>query len=247
VNTTGGSAKSTKPATKPGTKPGTGPGAKPGGGNVIALVHGKSRLALHLLREGWGRPLLLLHGLGERSPRSVPAHLESWTGPVYALDFTGHGDSTIPAGGGYTAEVLMADVDAALAHLGKATIYGRGLGAYVALLIGGARPTEVRGIILADGPGLVGGGIRPGSPHLPDVAPSDRTPDPFVLAELSRDVRPTDYAVEYVRQMMQWSELDEPIAVCTVVRPEWLAAVVGEVGVLDCSVADALAAMAPLR
>ncbi len=223
------------------------PTVAPAEGNIITLVHGKSRLALHLLREGWGRPLLLLHGLGERSPKAVPAHLESWTGPVYALDFTGHGASTIPAGGGYTAEMLMADVDAALAHLGKATIYGRGLGAYIALLIGGARPTEVRGIILADGPGLVGGGIRPGSPHLPDVVPSDRTPDPFVLAELSRDVRPPDYAVEFVRQMMQWSELDEPIAVCTVVRPEWLAAVVAEVGVLDCSVAEALEAMAALR
>ena len=29
-------------------------------GNIITLVHGKSRLALHLLREGWGRPLLIL-------------------------------------------------------------------------------------------------------------------------------------------------------------------------------------------
>src|SRR3954447_1195148 len=118
--------------------------AGPGDENIITLVHGRSRLALHLLREGWGRPLLLLHGLRERSPRRAPDHLDSWAGPVYALDFTGHGASTIPAGGGYTAEMLMADVDAALVHLGKATVYGRGLGAYVALLIGGARPTEVR-------------------------------------------------------------------------------------------------------
>lgn len=214
----------------------------------IMLTHGKSQLALHLLREGWGRPLLLLHGLGERSPASVPAHLDAWQGPVYGLDFTGHGASTLPVGGGYTAEILMADVDAALGYLGKVTIYGRGLGAYVALLIAGARPTLVRGIILADGPGLVGGGIRPGSPHVAVLpTPANRTPDPFALMELSRDVRPPDYAIEYVRQIMQWSELETPIAVTTVVRPEWLAAVANEPGVADVTVAEALAIFAEVR
>lgn len=212
------------------------------------LTHGRSRLALHLLAEGWGRPLLLLHGLGEASPSSVPPHLHSWTGPVYALDFTGHGASTVPAGGGYTAEILMADVDAALAHLGRATVFGRGLGAYIGLLIAGARPSEVRGVILADGPGLVGGGIRPGSPHIADVATvGAAAPDPHALAELSRDVRPPDYAQEYVRQAVQWSELDTPIAVCTVVRPEWLAAVADEPGALDTDVGTALALYAGVR
>lgn len=212
-------------------------GAEP---NIIRLQHGKSSLALHLLREGWGRPLLLLHGLGERTPTGVPAAFESWGGPIYGLDFTGHGASSVSVGGGYTAEILMADVDTALHHLGKVTIHGRGLGAYVALLIGGARPSEVRGVILADGPGLVGGGIRPGSPHVPEVDTTDASPDPYALSELSRDVRPPDYAIEYVRQMMQWSELDTPIAVTTVVRPEWLAAVAAEPGVTECSVAEAL-------
>lgn len=214
----------------------------------IVLTHGRSRLALHLLHEGWGRPLLILHGLGECAPVAVPDHLTTWTGPIYALDLTGHGQSTMPVGGGYTAEILMADVDAAIAHLGKATVYGRGLGAYLALLIAGARPTDVRGIILADGPGLVGGGIRPGSPHIPEVDPARPVPpDPFALAELSRDVRPPDYAVEYVRQIMQWSELDQPIAVATVVRPEWLAAVVAEPGVVECSVEDALVLFAAVE
>ena len=147
----------------------------------IFLVHGKARLALHVLREGWGRPLLILHGLGEASPATVPAHLDIWSGPVYALDLTGHGQSTMPVGGGYTAEILMADVDAALARLGKTTVYGRGLGAYVALLIGGGRPDLVVGVILDDGPGLVGGGIRPGSPHVPTVDTTD--PGPNVPAE----------------------------------------------------------------
>lgn len=219
--------------------------------NIVRLRHGRSRLALHLLREGWGRPLLLLHGLGEHTPSSVPTHLQGWSGPVYGLDLTGHGASTRPVGGGYTAEILMADVDAALAHLGKVTIHGRGLGAYLALLIGGARPGEVRGVVLADGPGLVGGGIRPGSPHIPHVSATASTdapgPDPFALNELSRDVRPPDYALEYVRQMMQWSELDAPIAVSAVVRPEWLAAVVAEPGVVELPVDEALARFADVR
>ncbi|MFN8038621.1 MAG: hypothetical protein U0Q07_20895 [Acidimicrobiales bacterium] len=226
---------------------------------VVWLRHGKSRLALHLLREGWGRPLLLLHGLGERTPATVPTHLQGWAGPVYGLDLTGHGLSTRPVGGGYTAEILMADVDAALAHLGKVTVHGRGLGAYLALLIAGARPTEVRGVVLADGPGLVGGGIRPGSPHVPEVVTvGDGTggdgsggdagaPDPFALSELSRDVRPPDYALEYVRQMVQWSNLDTPIAVATVVRPEWLAAVVAEPGVVELPADEALALFADVR
>ncbi len=216
--------------------------------NVVALRHGKVDLALHLLREGWGRPLLLLHGLGERTPAQPPASTAAWPGPVYGLDFTGHGASAIPVGGGYTAEVLMADVDAVLRRLGKVTILGRGVGAYVGLLIAGSQPTLVRGVVLTDGPGLVGGGIRPGTSHVPAVPPGvPGPPDPHALAELSRDVRPPDYAIEYVRQIMQWSELDTPIAVAAVVRPEWLAAVVQEPGVVECPADEALARFAEVQ
>jgi pimeloyl-ACP methyl ester carboxylesterase len=218
--------------------------------NIISLQHSKATLALHLLREGWGRPLLLLHGLGERTPATAPEQVGSWAGPIYGLDFTGHGHSTVPDGGGYTAEVLMGDVDVCLTHLGRVTVLGRGLGAYVAMLIAGARPTEIRGAILADGPGLVGGGIRPGSPHVVALeAPpgGPRVPDPYALSELSRDVRPPDYAVEFVRQMMQWSELDAPLAVTTVVRPEWLAAVAAEPGIIETTVPDALERFAAIE
>ncbi len=206
------------------------------------LHHGLTDLALHHLRPGAGRPLLMLHGLGEHSPDRVPGHLDAWPGPVVALDFTGHGGSTVPHGGGYTAEALIADADAALAEVGPATVVGRGLGAYIALLVCGARADLVRGAILMDGPGLVGGGIRPPSPH---VAPIEsgigRAPDPFAMAELSRDVRPPDYAVEFVRMAVQSSGLDKPIAVSAVVRPEWLAAVVAQFGVAELPIAKALA------
>ncbi len=206
------------------------------------LAHARADIALHSLREGEGRPLLLMHALGERTPAEVPAYLADWSGPVFGLDFVGHGDSTIPTGGGYTAEVLMADVDTALRHLGEAVLFGRGLGAYVALLAAGARADLVRGAVLADGPGLVGGGIRPGSPIVvrPPGTARPETPDPLALAELSRDVRPPDYAVTWVRHAIEYGDLDAPIAVTTVVRPEWLEAVAAEPGVIECTVPEAL-------
>ncbi len=209
----------------------------------MVLVHGKARLALHRLRDrGDGRPLLLLHGLGERTPDAVPPELVAWPGPVWGLDFVGHGASTVPPGGGYTAEILMADADAALWELGEVTVHGRGLGAYVALLLAGARPTVVRGAVLADGPGLAGGGASPGSPSALSPPAADGTiPDPFALLELSRDVRPPDYALTYVRQAVQLSGLDTPVAVAAVVRPPWLEAVAGEPGVTRRQAAEALA------
>jgi pimeloyl-ACP methyl ester carboxylesterase len=206
------------------------------------LQHGRVELALHHLREGKGRPLLLLHGLGEQSPWEVPAQVAAWPGPIHALDFTGHGHSTVPAGGGYTAEALMADADAALSELGTVTIVGRGLGAYVALLVSGARADLVRGVVLTDGPGLVGGGIRPASPYVSTAeGGTGEAPDPFALAELSRDVRPPDYAVEFVRMAVHTSGMDKPVAVAAVVRPEWLAAIVLEFGVVELPVPKALA------
>ncbi len=212
---------------------------------VTPLTHGKVHLALHHLRPAAGdtdhHPLLVIHGLGEHTT-DLPPEAEAWPGPVFGLDLTGHGLSSVPTGGGYTAEVLMADVDAALAALGPCTLLGRGLGAYVALLAAGGRPESVRGAVLADGPGLVGGGIRPHSPTLPRLTSgTGATPDPVVMLEMARDVRPPDYATDYVRQALEWSGLDTPIAVCTRVRPEWVAAVVDQPGVLDTTVQQALA------
>ncbi len=104
---------------------------------TVRLRHNKIDLALHQLRADEGRPLLHLHGLGERSPDTVPEHLAAWPGPVWALDLSGHGASDVAVGGGYFCEALMGDVDTALAHLGPVTIFGRGLGAYVGLLAAG--------------------------------------------------------------------------------------------------------------
>ena len=170
---------------------------------TVTIRHNKVDLALHPLRDGVGRPLLLLHGLGERSPHAVPDHLSSWFGPVWALDFTGHGASSVPPGAGYYCELLMADADAALAHLGPSTVYGRGLGAYVALLIAGSRPDLVRGAVLDDGPGLVGGGTEPGTSFvLGAPLPAGGTPDPYALLELSQHVLLDTGAVAQVEELI---------------------------------------------
>lgn len=212
---------------------------------VTMLTHNRVQLALHRLRDGEGRPLLLLHGLGECSPTDlsgVPAAVATWPGPIAALDFTGHGRSSIPPGGGYSAEILLADADAALAELGPLTVLGRGLGAYVALMLAGARASEVHGAVLADGSGLAGGATLPTSQAYVSLPPVEATPDPYALFELSRDLRPPDYAAQFVRLAVDGSALPEPIAVSAVVRPPWLAAVVDEVGVFEATVAEALLA-----
>ncbi len=215
---------------------------------VIWLRHNLVDLALHELRPGPGRPLLLLHGLGEATPAVAPAWAAGWPGPIAGLDLTGHGQSTLPAGGGYTPEVLMADVDIALAQLGSATVVGRGLGAYLALLIAGARPKLVRGAVLTDGPGLSGGSTSPPSAAIVTVpeAEQGRRPDPWALVELARDVRPQDYAAAFARSALQFSGLDTPIVVATRFRPPWVQAVVDEPGVVEATVPAALRLLARL-
>lgn len=217
---------------------------------TVMLRHNRVNLGLHRLRSADAaspgqeaqRPLLLVHGLGEESPRSVPEHVAGWPGPIWALDLTGHGSSTVPAGGGYFAELLMGDVDMALAHLGPSTVYGRGLGAYLALLIAGARSDLVRGAILDDGPGLYGGGDSPATSYI-STQPFDQThapPDPYALLELSRDPRPGDYAATFARQAATLSGLDVALAVVGAVRPSWLVAVAKEPGVEELTRAAAL-------
>ena len=207
----------------------------------IFVTHGKVKLALHTLRHGSGRPLLLLHALGEQSPDEVPDRYQGWPGPVYALDFTGHGQSSVPHGGGYTAEILMGDADCALAMLGEATVVGEGLGAYVALLMAGGRPELVRGAVLCDGAGLTGGGDEPGPVVVRGVTESDKAPDPFALVELAEDLRPSDYAANFARLAQRSSGLDYPISVAAKTRPDWLKRVLAEPGVCESTVEEALA------
>jgi pimeloyl-ACP methyl ester carboxylesterase len=196
-------------------------------------------LALHCLRDASGPTLLLLHPLGLSTPAVAPAWTAPWTGSIWGLDFTGHGASTVPVGGGYSCEALMGDADAALSALGPCAVVGQGLGAYVGLLIAGARPTQVRGVLLADGAGLAGEAEGPGVP-MPNVVPdglepdgSAVAPDPWALLELSRDLRPADYAASFARLAVHRSGLDEPILVACRFKPPWLQAVLAEYGVTE--------------
>lgn len=222
--------------------------------SIERLQHGKIELALHHLRaaagSGAARPLLMLHGLGEASPTHVPWYVESWPGAIAALDFTGHGASTVPSGGGYTAELLLADADAALGALtgddpdATITVVGRGLGAYTALQLAGARAGQVHGTILMDGPGLAGGPTGPTSQSYFALPTDGTAPDPYALVELGRDLRPPDYAVSFVRLAIAGSALEHPITVCNLVRPEWLVAVTKEHGVIELPLPEALEAYA---
>ncbi len=217
--------------------------------SITWLRHNKVDLALHRLRDPrreQSRPLLLLHGLGEASPATTPAWVAAWPGSIHALDFTGHGHSTLPRGGGYTSEMMLADADAALAALvddddaAGITVVGRGLGAYIALQLAGGRAASVHGTILCDGPGLAGGPSEPTSQHFFSPPPPETTPDPHALVELGRDLRPPDYATAFVRLAVTGSALDEPIAVAAAFRPPWLQAVVAEAGVIETTIATAL-------
>ncbi len=222
----------------------------------VTLRHGRLDLVLHELRPAEANalsnvvaasPLLLLHGLGEATQQHLSAEVEiGWPGAVWGLDFCGHGASDVAVGGGYSCEILMADVDTALRYLGPSTLLGSGLGGYVALLIAGAAPQRVRGVIVQGGPGLAGGGVRPGSetimvPASPGIG---GTPDPFALMELAIDVRPPNYVSSFVRQYVGATSIEvAAVHICTAARPAWLAAVVEEYGVVESILPEALEAL----
>ena len=212
--------------------------------STVRVSDGGLELALHRLdAHGDGPSLLILHALGEAAPRALPDYAAGWPGPVWALDFAGHGDSPVPAGAGYTAEAMVAEADAALAHLGSATVVGHGLGAYVALLLAGTRTDRVHGVVLMDGPGLDGGGPLPQPPFVDALPPNRKTPDPAALAELARDARPPDYAVSFAMAALDEAVVPRPVVVCAAARPPWLAAVAELPGVvsspLDAAMANA--------
>jgi hypothetical protein len=169
----------------------------------MQIRHGRVRLEVHELAHGDGLPLLLLHELYGGSD-SWPGAVSAWPGAVYGLDFCGHGASEWVRGGAYTPELLVGDADAALHQLGSAAVAGAGIGAYVALLLAGARAGNIPLAILLPGAGLAGHGAWPDfkreerSFDVPSVAEGkhDSKFDPMVRM-LDRDVRPVDYARQF--------------------------------------------------
>ncbi len=190
---------------------------------MIPLRHGRVSLALHPLRHAAGPALLCLHAVGG-SARDFQGAAGLWPGPVFALDFAGHGGSGPVRGGGYHPELLAGDADAALAHVGSAHLVGAGIGAYVALLLAGGRPDAVPAALLLPGAGLAGGGADPDfasntQPRWTDFGAPLPGCDPAVR-RLERDFRPPDYAGEFARaaRRLLLAEDDLP-------RPPWWEAV----------------------
>ena len=169
----------------------------------MRIQHARVSLGLHELAPGPRPALLLLHALyGSSADWDA---LPDWPGRIYALDFCGHGDSEWLAAGGYTPELLAADADCALAHIGGATIGGAGLGAYVALLLAGARRDLVPAALLLPGNGLAGAGAVPDfdAPRTAfygwdSAEPGGRAYDPAATV-LEEDIRPVDYVEPFAR------------------------------------------------
>jgi len=177
----------------------------------MRLQHGRVSIELHTLRPAKGRPLLLLHALGS-SAEAWPAAVLAWShGPVHALDFAGHGKSDRVRGGAYYPEYFLADADLALEQIGEpCALVGAGVGAYVALLLGGSRADQILAALLLEGAGLEGGGPLPGSEiaaediegfeRFIETASSDyvTATDPLV-AQCARDLRPLDYVTSFAQ------------------------------------------------
>ena len=70
---------------------------------------------------------------------------------------------------------------------------------------------------------------------------TDAPPDPYVLAELSRDLRPPRLRRGVRPSVRGRLALEEPITVAAVFRPPWLEAVAAEPGVAQSSIGEALA------
>jgi len=183
------------------------------------IRHGELTLALHELSAKRGPSLLLLHALFGAG-RDWLGDADAWPGSVHALDFAGHGESSWRPGGAYTPELFAADVDAALAALGPSAIAGVGLGAYVAVLVAGARPDLVPATLLVPGPGLDGEPL-PAPPVVEPVAPQPDGSDPMV-GTCARDVRPPDYAIAFAARARSLLLAEDGTS-----RPPWWAALRG--------------------
>jgi pimeloyl-ACP methyl ester carboxylesterase len=187
----------------------------------MRLQSGRSFFELFQLNDGSGPSLLLLHQL-YGSSSDWNGIVDMWPGAVFGLDFSGHGRSEWLSGGAYYPELFVAQADAAAESIGPVAIAGTGLGAYVAVLLAGARCDSIAAALIAPGRGLAGGGALPrfdltlaGLPALPK---SDGGTDPAV-AILERDVRPVDYVTAIARRARSLLFLENELEV-----PWWRAA-----------------------
>ncbi len=168
------------------------------------VKNGRGEIALHERTAGEGTPLLLLHAL-YGSSADWPDAVDDWPGPVFALDFSGHGGSSRLRGGCYSYERFLSDTDLALRAIGgTAVLAGAGLGAWHGMMIAAARAESVPGCLLLPGEGLAAGGpepdledFRPIVPSPERVAAFEGDADPYVMMA-ERDPRPLWWAEPFI-------------------------------------------------
>jgi pimeloyl-ACP methyl ester carboxylesterase len=172
--------------------------------SVRRIRSGRIGLALHELAGGEGTPLLLLHALGGSS-RDWGEDAFAWPGPAFALDFAGHGESDRHRGGSYHLEHFVSGADLALSEVGPAALAGAGAGAWYAVILAGARPDRVPGVLLAPGAGLEGVGPEPDPldvrRRIPTDAEAAASPDgcdPYVRGVLG-EPRPPRFVAPFAR------------------------------------------------
>jgi pimeloyl-ACP methyl ester carboxylesterase len=118
----------------------------------IAAVNG---VDIHYVREGQGRPLILLHGWPEfwwAWSRNIPALARNFD--VIAPDFRGFGDTretaTAPAGPETHAKDILALADSL--GLGRFGIVAHDVGASVSQQIARVEPARLNGLFLNNAP-----------------------------------------------------------------------------------------------
>jgi len=117
---------------------------------------------------GHGEPMLLCHATGfcARAYEPLAAELMPHF-RVWALDFRGHGDSTVPANGRFDWGAMADDLLAVVEHLGAApaTVFGHSMGGGVSLLAEARQPGTLRAAYLFE-PIVIPAveGVPPGGP-----------------------------------------------------------------------------------
>lgn len=103
--------------------------------------------------HGNGGPIVLLHGTGFMGMLWAPiaTRLATLTGPIYAFDLRGHGESE-KAPCGYEWDTLARDIELALDKLGhkRLCLVGHSLGGSLALLLSARRPEMIERCVLID-------------------------------------------------------------------------------------------------
>lgn len=101
--------------------------------------------------EGDGPAFVFLHGLGSSRAGEKGESLLAWARrhgrAMLRLDFRGHGQSTGDVRQ-LTLTDLVADAEAALAHVQRAVLVGSSLGGLVAAWVAARQPLQVAGLVL---------------------------------------------------------------------------------------------------